>query len=83
MSMKKQCKVLKHVKSLEVITLILTIRKKLKKLKISDFSWTHQQLQGKHCPESWINKWIQAVIDKICLPEAETVEAIDWRDYFK
>lgn len=36
--MKKQCKVLKHVKSLEVITLILTIRKKLKKLKISDFS---------------------------------------------
>lgn len=37
--------------------------------------------QTKHHPEIWINRRIHTVIAKVCLPAAEAVGAINWRDY--
>lgn len=37
---------LQRVKNLESVTLTLTIRKKLSKLKVSDVSWAHQRTEN-------------------------------------
>lgn len=63
-----------HVKSLEFIALILiTTKNKLDKLKISDFSWTHQRTDT--TSKIW-RKDHPRKMSLLCLPEGEAIGAI-------
>lgn len=71
-------------KELGIVTYTLTIRKKLKKLKINDFTWPiwEWRLQGKPPLGNMERQVNVEIIAKICLHEAEVAGNISWSEYF-